>query len=145
MVISIQGAISIQVTEKGLYQRRWYIYIYTIYIPQWYIYKETENEGSKMGRKIFEEVFVVQSLSHAKLCNPWTVAHQASVSMGFPRQEYLSGLPFPSPGDLPDPGTESASPALQVDSLPLSHQGSPFEEIMVVNLPNLIKDMNLHI
>ena len=67
------------------------------------------------------------------------------MSMGFPRQEYLSGLPFPSPGDLPDPGTESASPALQVDSLPLSHQGSPFEEIMVVNLPNLIKDMNLHI
>ena len=48
--------------------------------------------------------------------------------MGFPRQEYWSGLPFPSPGDLPDPGIEpvkSVSPALQVDSLLLSHQGSP--------------------
>ena len=42
--------------------------------------------------------------------------------MGFPRQEYWSGLPFPSPGDLPDPGIEPTSPALKVDSLPLSHQ-----------------------
>ena len=45
-------------------------------------------------------------------------AHQASLSMGFPRQEYWSGLPFPSPGDLPDPGIKPGSPALQVDSLP---------------------------
>ena len=44
--------------------------------------------------------------------------------MEFPRQEYWSGLPFPPPGDLPDPGIEPASPALQVDSLPLSHQES---------------------
>ena len=43
---------------------------------------------------------------------PWTVAHQASLSMGFPRQEYWSGLPFPSPVDLPDPGIETQSPAL---------------------------------
>ena len=43
---------------------------------------------------------------------PWTVAHQAPLLMGFPRQEYWSGLPFPSPGDLPDPGVEPASPAL---------------------------------
>ena len=58
----------------------------------------------------------------------WTVAHQASLSMGFSRQEYWSGLPFTSPGDLPDPGIERRSPsasALQGDSLPLSHQGSP--------------------
>ena len=41
---------------------------------------------------------------------PWTVAHQAPLSMEFPRQEYLSGLPFPSPGDLPDPGIKPASP-----------------------------------
>ena len=49
----------------------------------------------------------------AKLCptlaTPWTAAHQAPLSMGFLRQEYGSGLPFPSPGDLPDPGMESAS------------------------------------
>ena len=43
---------------------------------------------------------------------PWTVAHQAPLSMGFPRQEYWSRLPFPSPGDLPDPGVELTSPAL---------------------------------
>ena len=57
----------------------------------------------------------------AKLCltlaTPWTVARQAPLSMGFSRQEYWSGLPFPSPGDLPDPGIEPWSPALQADSL----------------------------
>ena len=47
----------------------------------------------------------------------WTVAHQAPLSMGFSRQEYWSGLPFPSPGDLPDPEIEPESAALQVDSL----------------------------
>ena len=48
---------------------------------------------------------------------PWTVAHDAPSSTGFPRQEYCSGLPFPSPGGLPNPGIKSESPALQVDSL----------------------------
>ena len=56
---------------------------------------------------------------------PWTVARQAPLSVGFPRQEHWRGLPFPSPGDLPDPGFEAASPAFQADSLPLSHRGSP--------------------
>ena len=59
---------------------------------------------------------------------PWTVAHQAPLSMGFSRQEYWSGLSFPPPGDLPSPGTEPMSlafPALQVDPLSLSHRGSP--------------------
>ena len=46
---------------------------------------------------------------------PWTVAHQAPLSMGFSRLEYWSGLPFPSPGDLPNPGMEPRSPALQAD------------------------------
>ena len=54
---------------------------------------------------------------------PWTIACQVLLSMGFSRQEYWSGLPFPSPGNLPDPRIEPVSPALQVDSLPLSHQG----------------------
>ena len=49
---------------------------------------------------------------------PWTVAHQAPPSMGFSRQEYWSGLPFPSPRDLPDPGTEQSFSILQADSLP---------------------------
>ena len=48
---------------------------------------------------------------------PWTVACQAPLSMEFSRQEYWSGLPFPSPGDLPDPGIVPGSPALQADSL----------------------------
>ena len=56
---------------------------------------------------------------------PWTVARQAPLSMAFSRQEHWSGLPFPPPGDLPDPGIEPESPALQLDSLLLSHQGSP--------------------
>ena len=47
----------------------------------------------------------------------WTVAYQAPLSMGFPRQEYWSGLPFPSPGDLPNPGIEPRSPALEADTL----------------------------
>ena len=55
----------------------------------------------------------------------WTVAHHASLSMGFSRQESWSGLPFPPPGNLPDPRIEPVSPALQADSLLLSHQGSP--------------------
>ena len=54
----------------------------------------------------------------------WTVAHQAPLSMGFSRQEYWSGLPCPPPGDVPNPGIELTSPALQADSLRLSHQGS---------------------
>ena len=55
---------------------------------------------------------------HAQLfATLWTVVHQAPLSMGLPRQEYWSGLPFPSAGDLPDPGIKSVSPALQVDSL----------------------------
>ena len=54
-----------------------------------------------------------QLLSHVQpFVTPWTVAHQASLSMGFPRQGYWSGLPFSSPDDLPDPGIESMSPAL---------------------------------
>ena len=57
---------------------------------------------------------------------PWTVACQAPLSMGFPREEYWSRLPFPSPGDFPDSGIEHAtlvSPALQADSLPTAPSG----------------------
>ena len=61
----------------------------------------------------------VKSLSRVRLfANLWTVAHQAPLSLGFSRQEYWSGLPFPSPGDLPNPGIEPRSPAFKVDSLP---------------------------
>ena len=59
------------------------------------------------------------------LLPPWTVAHQAPLSMEFSGQEYWSGLPFPSPGDLPDPGIEPRSLALQADSLPSEPPGKP--------------------
>ena len=59
----------------------------------------------------------VKSLCPVQLfVTPWTIAHQAPPSMGFSRQECWSGLPFPSPGDLPNPGIEPGSPALQADS-----------------------------
>ena len=54
---------------------------------------------------------------------PWTVAYQAPLSMGFSRQECWSGLPFPSPGDVPDPGIELGSPTLQTDALPSEPPG----------------------
>ena len=63
-------------------------------------------------------VCVCEWLSHVQLfATPWTVAHQTPLSMEFPRQEYWSGLPFPSPGDLPKLGIKSRSPALQADDL----------------------------
>ena len=60
----------------------------------------------------------VKLLSHVRLfVTPWTVAYQAPQSMEFSKQEYWSGLPFPSPGDLPNPGIKPGSPSLQADAL----------------------------
>ena len=68
----------------------------------------------------------MKSLSRVRLfATPWTVAYQAPPSMGFSRQEYWSGVPFPSPGDLPDPGIEPGSPALQADALTSEPPGKP--------------------
>ena len=61
-------------------------------------------------------VHEVTSIMSDSFASPWTVAHQAPLFMGFSRQEYWSGLPCPSPGDPPDPGIETRSPTLQVDS-----------------------------
>ena len=73
---------------------------------------------------IWEKESEVKSLSRVQLfATPWTVAHQAPPSMGFSRQEYWSGLPFASPGDLPDPGIEPRFPALQADALTSEPQG----------------------
>ena len=72
----------------------------------------------------------VKSLSRVRLfVTPWTVAYQAPPSMGFSRQECWSGFPFPSPGDLPIPGTEPRSPALQADALPSEPPGKPLKGI----------------
>ena len=66
----------------------------------------------------------MKSLSRVRLCaTPWTVAYQAPLSMGFSKQEYWSGMPFPPPGDLPDPGIDPGSPALQADALPSEPSG----------------------
>ena len=76
----------------------------------------------------------VKSLSCVKLfVTPWTVAYQVPPSMGFSRQEYWSGLPFPSPGDLPDPGTKPGSSTLQPDTLPSEPPGNtPLQYMCVV-------------
>ena len=64
----------------------------------------------------------------------WTVAYQAPPSMGFSRQEDSSGLPFPSPGDLPDPEIEPGSPALQADTLPSETPGKPQESDQIISV-----------
>ena len=74
----------------------------------------------------------VKSLSCVRLfVTLWTVAYQASPSMGFSRQEYWSGLPFPSPGDLPDPGIKPRSPALEADALTSEPPGKPIKQTKV--------------
>ena len=84
---------------------------------------QESNPGLLRGRQIlyrfsYREVTIgmkAKSLSRVQLfVTPWTVAHQASLSMEFSRQEYWSGLPFPSPEELPNPGTEPWSPASQM-------------------------------
>ena len=82
----------------------------------------------------------VKSLSRVQLfVTPWTVAHQAPPSMGFSRQEYWSGLPFPSPGDLRDPGIQPRSPTLQADTLTSEPPGEPFIGIWVSNSEIILK------
>ena len=68
--------------------------------------------------------YKVKLLSCVRLfATPWSAAHQAPLSMGFSRQEYWSGVPFPSPGYLPNPGIEPRAPALQADALPSEPPG----------------------
>ena len=75
-----------------------------------------------------------QSIQSCLTATLWTVARQAPLSMGLSQQEYLSGLPFPTTGDLPDPRIEPASPALQVDSLPAELPGNSYMSHLVLNL-----------
>ena len=82
-----------------------------VYLPQW-------NEWSLLSR--------VQLFA-----TPWTVAYHAPPSVGFSRQEYWSGLPFPSPGDLSDPGIEPQSPALQADKTGACPLGSWSAEVLI--------------
>ena len=76
------------------------------------------SRNGQVGIRDTCEKVKVKSLSCIRLVvTPWTVVYQASLSIGFSRQEYWSGLPFPSPGDLPNPGIEPWSSTLQADAL----------------------------
>ena len=79
---------------------------------------------------------VVIAKSCLTLVTPWTIACQAPLSMGFSRQEYWSELSFPSPGDLPDPGNEAGSSALQADSLPAELREVPHIHTQLIILPS---------
>ena len=76
----------------------------------------------------------VKSLGPVRLfVTPWMVTYRAPRSMGFSWQEYWNGLPFPSPGDLPNPGIEPRSPALQTDALPSEPLGKPINHVLTVS------------
>ena len=87
-----------------------------------------EDVSDLRERTVPQKNVVVESLSPTLFATPWTVARQAPLSMGFSRQEYWRGLPFPPPGDLPDPGIELdalVSPALAGGFFPAKPQGQP--------------------
>ena len=95
---------------------------------QWILYHWATWEVPYLGMRI-QIVALLWGLSVltcfspvSLLSTPWTVAHQVPLSLGFSRQEYWSGLPFPSPGNLSHPGIKPMSPTLQADSLPVSYQ-----------------------
>ena len=100
------------------------------------MYCQVKKEGKKLIASMISAM--LNTYIYARVCvcvcvfshvwlfiTPWTVAHQAPLSMGFSRQEYWSGLPCPPLGDFPNPGIEPRSPALQSDSLPSEPLGKP--------------------
>ena len=89
----------------------------------------------------------VKSLSCVRLfVTPWAIAYQAPPSIGFSRQEYWSGLPFPSPGDLPDSGIEPRSPALQADALTSEPPVKPSHVVkVIVNSKKLYLQLSTHL
>ena len=100
-------------------------------VSQWYKYLLVMIDTFTGWVEVFPtriEKAEVKSLSCVRLfVTPWTVAYQTSPSMGFSRQEYWSGLPFLSPGDLPNPGIEPGSPALEADALTSEPPGKPIK------------------
>ena len=109
------------------------------------------NLGTDFNLQTFQNMFDLQTLKLVELCarlsevkslsrvrlfaTSWTVAYQAPPSMGFSRQECWSGLPFSSPGDLPDPGIEPGSPALQADALPSEPAGKLLYDLIYMKCP----------
>ena len=99
-----------------------------------------ETQMTKKSNHILSDIHCVCVLSAQScmtLCHPLDCSLRAPLSMGFSRQEYWSGLPFPPPGDLPVPGNEPASPvapALQADSLPTEPSGKPYKQCGGIHL-----------
>ena len=120
-------------TNLGLFEVRWTVQHFLAERPEVITlsWRKCDNPSSlESGVKgqmiLFEDFVVVLWLSHVQLfATPWTVACQAPLYMGFSRQEYWSKLPFPSPGDHPNRGSEPRSPTLQADSLPSEPPGKP--------------------
>ena len=98
-----------------------------LFSPLLFLHYILWSNPAPLGRDDVQEVAKAMMLSHIQLfVTPWTITQQVPLSMEFSRQKYWSRLPFPSPGDLPNPGTASlVTPAWQADSLPLHHLGSP--------------------
>ena len=107
-----------------------------------YIWGVIQYTFRKQERKKESESRKVKSLSHVRFfATAWTVACQASPSMGFPRQEYWSGLPFPFPGDLPTPGLNPGLPHCRQTLYCLSHQGSPRKQgrVLIKEVKNILE------
>ena len=96
--------------------------------------------GSQVPILTYHLKVKVKSLSRVWLfATQWTVAHQAPPSMGFSRQEYWNGLPFPSLGDLPDPGIEPRSPTLEADALTSEPPGKPLSGNLIKTIYTYIR------
>ena len=106
------------------------MYIYDVYI-HCMVCITISYPGGWYGKESICNAEEVKPLSRVWLfATQWTVTYQALWSMGFSRQDYWSGLPFPSPGDLPNPGIEHVSPALQTDALPSEPLGKPQVQLL---------------
>ena len=102
--------------------------------------------GKNISKKyaLVSDTVCVYMLSHIRLfVNTWTVAHLVPLSMGSSRQEYWNGLPFLPVGDLPDPGSEPVSPALQADSLPTEPSGKPHMSATLWHTQVLLLNLNV--
>ena len=125
----------------------WVAFVSGIHMDTYVIPTNVKRMKKNHMRHFQRHACVLSLQACLTLCDPMDCICQAPLFIGFSRQQYWSGLPCSPPGDLPDPGIESvspAAPALQADSLPLSHQGSPTNYInryqMVIHIKHLSRD-----
>ena len=102
-----------------------------------FYYHTTAGAGIKISMHLKKEKKVQSFSSDQLFATPWTVAYQPPPSMGFSRQGYRSGLPFPSPGDLPDPGIKLESPAFQADALTSEPPRKPNHMFNLIAFPEI--------